>query len=179
MPGLKFRFLAPVLPALLACGPAPGREVAMQITTSSFTAGEPLPAALTADGEDRSPALAWSGAPAATRAYALICEDPDAPAGLWTHWAAYDIPAAVQALEAGQPRTPQLPCGGRQGLNTWGRLGWNGPSPPPGKPHRYFFRIYALSAPLGLESGVPVAILKQAMRDKVIAEGAVMGTYRR
>jgi hypothetical protein len=158
---------------------APARGVPMQITTSSFPAGGAIPAAFTADGQDRSPALAWSGAPAATKAFALVCEDPDAPGGLWIHWVAYDLPASVQSLDAGQPRGGGLPCGGRQGANSWGRTGWNGPSPPPGRPHRYVFRIYALSAPLGLGGGASAAQVRQAMRDKVLAEGSLTGTYGR
>jgi Raf kinase inhibitor-like YbhB/YbcL family protein len=151
----------------------------MQVTTTSFAAGAAIPSAFTGDGRDDSPAIAWSGAPASTRAYALICDDPDAPAGLWTHWVVYDLPATVHALEAAQPRTPELPGGGRQGTNTWGRVGWNGPLPPSGKPHRYFFRVYALAAPLGLPEGASPAQVKLAMRDKVLAEGDLMGTYQR
>lgn len=151
----------------------------MQLTTSAFTPGGAIPGTFTADGKDQSPDLAWSLEPAGTRAFALIVDDPDAPAGLWTHWVVYDLPAEIRALEAGQPRTPTLPAGGRQGGNTWGRLGWNGPSPPPGKPHRYFFRIFALGAPLGLEPGASPSLVRAAMKDKVLAEGTLVGTYGR
>lgn len=163
----------------LACGAGAAKEATMQLTTTAFPLGGTLPLVHTADGPDVSPALAWSGAPAGTRAFALIMDDPDAPVGLWTHWVVFDLPGDATRLEASQPRTATLPGGGRQGRNTWGNLGWNGPSPPPGKAHRYFFRIYALGAPLGLPPGATVAQVKAAMQDKVLAEGTLMGTYGR
>lgn len=179
MKTLRFAALVPVLLAATACGPVTSKEATMQLTTTAFTPGGTIPALFTADGQDQSPALAWSGAPAGTRAFALIMDDPDAPVGLWTHWVVLDLPASATGLEQGQPRSAALPGGAKQGSNSWGRLGWNGPSPPPGKPHRYFFRIYALSGPLGLEAGATAAKVKEAMKGKVLAEGSVMGTYGR
>jgi Raf kinase inhibitor-like YbhB/YbcL family protein len=122
----------------------------MDVRSPAFAPGGTLPRACTADGADRSPALQWGDPPAGTLAFALIVEDPDAPAGTWIHWVAYDLPGSARALAEDQPRTPSLPAGGHQGKNSWGRLGWNGPSPPPGRPHHYQFRLFALSSPLGL-----------------------------
>ena len=151
----------------------------MQLTTPAFTPGGILPAQFTADGPDQSPPLAWSGAPEGTRAFALIMDDPDAPGGLWTHWVVFDLPATASGLDQDVPRTATLANGGRQGSNTWGRLGWNGPAPPPGKAHRYAFRIFALSAPLDLAPGAGVAAVKAAMKGKVLAEGSLTASYRR
>jgi len=167
-----------LLPALLAAS-ACGKEPAMQFATTAFADGAAIPAACTGDGADRSPALSWSGAPSGTRAFAILVDDPDAPVGLWTHWVLYDLGGDSVGLDAGQARTPALPGGARQGSNSWGNLGWNGPAPPPGKPHRYFFRIYALAAPLGLEPGATAAQVQTAMKGRILAEGKFMGTYRR
>ncbi len=167
-----------ILPMLLA---APGfaKEAPMELRIAAFAQQSPIPARFTADGTDVSPALSWANAPSGTHAFALVVDDPDAPVGLWVHWVAYDLPGASRELKEGQPRTPDLPGGGRQGKNSWGRLGWNGPSPPPGKPHRYFFKLYALAAPTGLAAGATRAELEKAMAGRVLAEAQWMGTYRR
>ena len=151
----------------------------MQLTSPDFGSGAAIPKAFTADGADVSPALVWQGAPTGTRAYALIVDDPDAPVGLWVHWVAFDLPATVTGLAQGQTRAGNLPCGGRQGRNSWSRLGWNGPSPPPGRPHRYFFKLYALSGPLGLEPGATAQSVTSAMKGKLLAETSLMATYGR
>ena len=123
--------------------------------------------------------VAWTGAPDGTRAFALIVDDPDAPVGLWVHWVCYDLPANPTRLAQGQLQGPVLGAGGRQGRNSWGRLGWNGPAPPPGKPHRYFFKLYALSGPLGLDSGATAKAVETAMAGKVLGQAGCMGTYAR
>lgn len=166
-----------LLPALLAL--APGKEARMELRIPAFQNGAPVPRAHTADGADHSPALQWDDPPPGTTAFALIVDDPDAPAGTWVHWLLYDLPGSARALAEDQPRTADLTGGGRQGKNSWGRLGWNGPSPPPGKPHRYFFRLFALSAPLGLPSGATRAQVDAALKGKVLAEATWMGTYGR
>jgi hypothetical protein len=177
-----------LLPALLAALPAaasqpPGRagtqEATMQITSPDIAPGAAIPRTFTADGADMSPALAWQGAPQGTRAFALVMDDPDAPVGLWVHWVVYDLPGNLAGLSQNQPRTATLANGARQGKNSWSRLGWNGPSPPPGKPHRYFFKLYALDGPLGLDSGATAQKVEAAMKGKVLAEASLMGTYGR
>jgi Raf kinase inhibitor-like YbhB/YbcL family protein len=162
-----------------ARGPVPAQETAMKITTPDFAAGGPIPRAFTADGADGSPTLAFEDAPAGTRAFALIMDDPDAPVGLWVHWVVYDLPGASHGLAPNQPRSADLAGGARQGRNSWSRLGWNGPDPPPGKVHRYFFKLYALNAPLGLEAGASAQKVEAAMKGKVLAEASLMGTYGR
>lgn len=154
-------------------------EASMRITTLDFPMGGTIPRRFTADGADTSPALAIQGAPEGTRAFALIVDDPDAPVGLWVHWVVYDLPAGIDGLAQNQPRTAALEGGARQGKNSWGRLGWNGPDPPAGKPHRYYFRLYALDAPLGLEAGASAQRVEAAMKGKVLAKAELMGTYGR
>jgi hypothetical protein len=156
-----------------------GMEASMRITTLDFPLGGAIPRRFTADGADASPALAIQGAPEGTGAFALIVDDPDAPVGTWVHWVVYDLPAGIQGLAGGQPRTADLEGGARQGRNSWGRLGWNGPDPPAGKPHRYYFRLYALGAPLGLEAGATAQRVQSAMKGKVLAEAELMGVYGR
>lgn len=154
-------------------------EVTMELHLAAFPREGTIPKTFTADGADVSPSLTWTGAPEKTRAFALILDDPDAPVGLWTHWTLYNVPSTTAALAENQPKAPTLPDGSRQGKNTWGRLGYNGPSPPPGKPHRYFFKLYALSQELDLDAGAPRQQLDEALRDKILAEAVWMGTYGR
>ena len=151
----------------------------MKLTSPDFAPGTVSPRTFTADGADLSPALAWQGAPDGTRAFALVVDDPDAPAGLWVHWVVYDLPGSAAGLAQNQPRTATLADGARQGRNSWSRLGWNGPSPPPGRPHRYYFKLYALDGPLGLEPGATAAKVEAAMKGRVLAEASLMGTYGR
>jgi len=124
------------------------------LTSPDVRHGEAVPISHTCDGEDLSPALAWTGVPVETRAFALVCDDPDAPRGTWVHWLLYNLPADAVELAAGVPPVPELPSGARQGLNDFGKVGYGGPCPPPGKPHRYFFRLHALDTPLNLPPGV-------------------------
>ncbi len=151
----------------------------MQLTSTAFKADGQIPVRHTCDGEDLSPPLAWSGAPAGTSAFALICEDPDAPAGTWDHWVLYAIPADRASLPEAVARDAQLSDGLRQGLNGWQKPGYRGPCPPPGKAHRYFFRLYALAAPLDLAPGATKARLLAAMQGRVLATGSLMGTFKR
>lgn len=165
--------------ALAALAPLGPLEAAMKLTSPDITHGSPIPRTFTADGADLSPTLAWQGAPDGTKAFALVVDDPDAPVGLWVHWVVYDLPAGTAGLSQNQPRTATLAGGARQGRNSWSRLGWNGPSPPPGPPHRYFFKLYALDGQLGLEPGASAAKVEAAMKGRVLAEAGLMGTYGR
>ncbi len=151
----------------------------MELRITAFPQQGSIPRPFTADGADVSPALAWDRVPARTQAFALVMDDPDAPAGLWTHWTLYNLPADARSLAENQPKAPTLADGSRQGRNTWGRLGYNGPSPPPGKPHSYFFRLYALAQPLDLEAGATRAQLDAALKGRILAEAHWMGIYGR
>jgi Raf kinase inhibitor-like YbhB/YbcL family protein len=154
----------------------------LTLTSPDFAAGAAIPTRCTCEGVDASPALAWSGAPAGTRAFALIVDDPDAPDPAaprmtYVHWVLYDLPASATALAAGASKT--LPAGTRVGLNDWGRPDYGGPCPPIGR-HRYYFKLYALGAPLGdLGTHATKAAVEKAMRGHVIAEAELMGTYQK
>jgi Raf kinase inhibitor-like YbhB/YbcL family protein len=155
------------------------RPMALAVSTDAFRNEGRIPKRHTADGEDVSPALAWTGAPAGTRSFAIVCDDPDAPAGTWVHWVIFNIPADSTGLAEAVPRVERLPDGSVQGRNSWGRVGHNGPSPPPGKPHRYYFKVYALDAVLTLDSKAKKDDLVRAMKGRVLAEGQIMGSYGR
>ena len=129
------------------------------------------------------PTLAWSGVPEAARSLALICEDPDAPRGTWTHWVIFDIPASVKELGEGVPAQErvEVTAGGEaalQGKNDFKKTGYGGPCPPSGT-HRYFFRIYALDTGLGLGPGTTRQDLLRSIKGHVLAEGELMGRYSR
>jgi hypothetical protein len=151
----------------------------IQITSTAFADGQPIPAKYTCEGQNISPPLKWSGTPANAKSYALIADDPDAPVGTWVHWVLYNLTATTTELAENTPKSQQLPGGAKQGLNDFRRLGYGGPCPPLGKPHRYFFKLYALDALLDLKPGVTKKDLLKAMEGHVLAEGQLMGTYQR
>ena len=143
-----------------------------------FAQGQPIPQRYTCDGEDVSPPLAWEGAPQAA-SYVLIMDDPDAPIGTFTHWILYNIPGQVTSLPEGLTKEGRLSQGMLQGRNDFGRLGYGGPCPPRGPAHRYYFRLYALDAPLDLPPGANKAQVLKAMEGHILAWAELMGTYRR
>lgn len=148
----------------------------MQLMSSSFEEGQPIPIQYTGDSSDFSPALEWKDVPEGVQSFALICDDPDAPAGTWTHWVVYGIPKPVFMLAAKMPRMADHPSGLRQGLNSWGSLGYNGPKPPSGT-HRYFFTLYALDVDLDLKPEATREELENAMEGHILATAQTMGTY--
>jgi hypothetical protein len=156
--------------------------MALTISSPSFTHQGEIPIQFTCEGEDRSPALAWSGAPAGTQSVALIVDDPDAPdpkapQRTWVHWVLYNLPAATTGL-AEAVADADLPAGTLQGLNDWKRTGWGGPCPPIGR-HRYFHKLYALDTLLP-DLGTPdKARLERAMEGHVLARAELMGTYQK
>jgi Raf kinase inhibitor-like YbhB/YbcL family protein len=155
--------------------------MALVLTSPAFREGAAIPARHTCDGEDVSPPLAWNGVPPGTAALALIADDPDAPAGTWVHWVLYNLPGDRAELPEGVAQTgrpPQL-AGALQGTNDFRRVGYGGPCPPPGRPHRYFFTLYALDASLPLRAGATRRELERAMAGHVIGEARLMGTYAR
>jgi Raf kinase inhibitor-like YbhB/YbcL family protein len=155
----------------------PGAE--LRLASPAFAPGAPIPRDHTCEGDDRSPPLGWSGAPAETRSFAVICTDPDAPRGVWVHWLLYDLPSDCAELAPGVPAGPELPSGARQGRNGWGGVGYRGPCPPPGDPHRYAFRVLALDTLLRLPPGAEHAEVEHAAAGHVLAEGTLVGTYGR
>lgn len=144
----------------------------MKLTSPAFTEGATIPERFTCEGDDVSPALAWSGAPAGTKSFALICDDPDAPAKIWVHWVVWGISPDAAALPEGFD-------GAHQGMTDSRRAGYGGPCPPPGKPHRYYFKLYALSGALDLPPRASKADVERAMQGKILAEASLMGRFGR
>jgi Raf kinase inhibitor-like YbhB/YbcL family protein len=154
-------------------------QTTMQLTSTAFKEGEPIPAKYTCDDKDVSPPLKWSGAPSGTRSFALIADDPDAPGGTWVHWVAYDLPADMSELPENVAKNQYIDGKARQGLNDFRRLGYGGPCPPPGKSHRYFFKLYALDTVLDLKPGQTKQAVEAAMAGHVLAQAQLVGTYQR
>jgi Raf kinase inhibitor-like YbhB/YbcL family protein len=157
--------------------------MSMTIRSDAFDDGRAIPRRYGEDGEDVSPPLTWSGQPEGTRELSLIMDDPDAPTPEpWVHWVLYKVPADVQALPEGLPRTPTLdtPSGALQGKNSWGGVGCRGPAPPRGHGvHHYHFRLYALDTPLQAARGLDKCGLTRAMQGHILAEAELIGTYER
>lgn len=150
----------------------------LQLTSTDFSNGAAIPGKFTCDGTDVSPNLKWGAAPAATKSFALVLHDPDAPVD-FTHWLAYNIPASVHELAEGASTDGAIPQGSDEGINSFERVGYGGPCPPPGKPHHYMFMVYALNARLDLPAGATRKQLESAMHRHVIAQGQLVGLYQR
>ncbi len=157
----------------------PPKAMNLQITSPAFSEGQPIPSKYSCEGSDASPPLEWTNVPANTRSFALIADDPDAPMGPWVHWVLYDLPPDTTGLPEGVAKTQFIAGNAKQGLNSWPRLGYGGPCPPRGKPHRYFFKLCALDTMLDLKPGATKKDLLKAMEGHVLAEGQLMGTYQR
>lgn len=149
----------------------------MQLKSTSFPDGAGIPSRYTCDGAGVSPNLQWSGAPAATRSFALVVHDPDAPVD-FTHWVVYNIPPAVHELPEGAS-AGAMPSGSEEGTNGFRNAGYGGPCPPGSKPHHYNFLVYALNAKLDLPSGATRQQLESAMKGHIVASGRIVGTYKR
>jgi Raf kinase inhibitor-like YbhB/YbcL family protein len=152
---------------------------AFTLSAPAFDPGGQIPSRYTCDGADQSPALTWHGGPSGTKSFALIVDDPDAPAGTWVHWVVYDLPAETTALPEGVVKSDALPNGGKQGSNDFRKVGYNGPCPPPGKPHRYFFKLYALDGPIGLQPRATKTQVLRAIEGHVLGQTEMIGTYKR
>lgn len=155
-----------------------------KLTSPAFAPSSTIPKKYTCDGKNVSPPLAWSGLPKGARSIAVIMEDPDAPAGLWIHWVLYDVPAGAGALAEGLPQKDSLPDGSKQGQSggviEFETIGYSGPCPPPGKPHRYVFRAYALKDDtLGLKPRAAKSTAVAAMGGKILAQAELVGLYGR
>jgi Raf kinase inhibitor-like YbhB/YbcL family protein len=155
------------------------KAMTLELKSAAFTPGSDIPKKFTCDGPDVSPALSWSELPANTQSISLIMDDPDAPAGTWVHWVLYDLPATMRELPENVPKDRDLKNSARQGSNDFGRIGYGGPCPPPGRAHRYFFKLYALDAKTNLSPGATKAELERAMKGRILAQGELMGRYKR
>lgn len=177
---------APTSPDSRASKAEGGEVMAFTLTSSAFENGKPIPKKYTGEGADVSPPLEWKGVPEGARELALICEDPDAPTKEpWVHWVIYKIPPQTTSLPENVAKTSRLahPEGALQGKNSWPSgqtIGYRGPMPPPGHGrHRYYFRLYALDAKLVIEPGVTKAVLWMNMKDHIVGQAELMGTYER
>lgn len=153
--------------------------MAFELTSTAFKEGELIPKKYTCEGQDVSPHLRWGAPPQGTRSFALIADDPDAPVGTWVHWVVFNIPADERELPEGIPVKEAFPKGARQGLNDFNRIGYGGPCPPPGKPHRYFFKLYALDITLDLKPRATKAQVLDASKGRILGEAQLMGRFGR
>ncbi len=149
------------------------------LKTTAFADKGEIPKKYTCDGADVSPALNWIDAPAGTQSFALIADDPDAPVGTWTHWIIWNIPPKTTTLLEGVSNVEESGDGTRQGKNDFDRIGYGGPCPPAGKPHRYFFKLYALDIKLDVKAGVSRNELERAVKGHVLSQTELMGKYGR
>lgn len=150
-----------------------------RLWSTAFDEGGTIPVRHTCEGENLSPPLLWSGVPSETRSLAVLCEDPDAPRGRYVHWVLYNLPADAAELAEGVVHDRELPSGARHGANDAGTIGWTGPCPPPGPPHRYVFTCLALRTVIGLEPGIGIDELRKAARAEVLAEATLTGRFGR
>ena len=185
----KFNFIIISVILLLGCGSKNGNKpieketnqdniMELKIISSAFEEGGMIPKEFTCDGDNVSPELSWTGAPAETQSFALICDDPDAPAGIWVHWVIYNIPASEKGLHEGVSADKKLYNGTMQGINDFRETGYGGPCPPGGT-HRYYFKLYALDITLNIEGNVTKNVLLDAMKGHILAQGQLMGKYTR
>lgn len=153
-----------------------GGSKSLRVTSKAFKHGERIPDKHTCKGDDVCPPLFIEGVAPSAKALAIIVDDPDAPRGTWVHWTAWNIdPTATKIGEGADPSS----LGGREGATDNRSIGYGGPCPPPGKPHRYFFKVYALNKQLDTHSGASIKDLEKDMTGKVLAWGELMGTYSR
>lgn len=151
----------------------------LSLSSKSFANGGDMRKKFTCDAEDVSPELSWNEAPAGTKSFALLADDPDAPVGNWNHWVLWNVPPESRSLPEGVSKVAKLPDGSQQGLNDFPKVGYNGPCPPPGKPHRYYFKLFALDAKLALKEKSGKRELEAAMKGHILAQAEWMGRYGR
>ncbi len=153
--------------------------MALVVSSSAFQEGSEIPTKYTCEGQDVSPALTWSEPSAGAQSFTLIMDDPDAPVGVFTHWVLFNLPVDSRGLPEAMPAQAQLPDGSLQGKNDFGKIGYGGPCPPPGRAHRYQFTLYALDKPLDLKAGASKKQVIDAMQGHILAWGRLTGTYQR
>ena len=150
----------------------------LKLTSTAFAQHESIPQKYTGDGPDLSPPLQWTDPAKSANSFALIMEDPNAPRKAWTHWVLFNLPGDVRELPEGISGGA-LPQGAVEGKNDFGKLGYGGPAPPPGMPHRYHFKLYALDRALDLPAGASKDDLRSAMKDHVLVGAELAGKYSR
>jgi len=156
-----------------------GDAFALEIKSNAFKRGEGISVQYTCDGKDISPDIIWSDVPAGTQSFVLICDDPDAPLGTWVHWVIFNIPGDKTGLSRALPKQAVFDDGSVQGINDFGKNGYGGPCPPAGKPHRYFFRLYAIDTKLNLDAKATKKKVLEAIEGHICAQADFYGTYAR
>lgn len=151
--------------------------MSIKVTSKVFDEGEHIPDRYACKGVNVSPQLSWNPV-SGTAKYAIICEDPDAASGTWTHWVIFNIPSDVNTVDEWIMEREELDNGAKQGLNDFGTVGYRGPCPPDGT-HRYYFRVYALDTEIQLKPKISKAELRKAMEGHIIDEGSLMTRYTR
>jgi Raf kinase inhibitor-like YbhB/YbcL family protein len=181
MPKFAKRGLKPVLTlaaAIVFFAATTWAQSKMEIRTGAFAPGAAIPDKYTCNGENLSPALVISGVPPSAQTLVLVVDDPDAPAGTFVHWVVYNMPAQTGRIDAGVQPGESMPGGGVQGRNGFGNLGYGGPCPPPGPPHHYHFRLFALNSQIAPQPAIGPAV-EQAMQGHVVASAEMVGTFER
>ena len=153
--------------------------MSLTLSSPSFSNGGDIAKKFTCEGADLSPQMSWTDPPAGTKSFALLVDDPDAPVGNWNHWALWNLPPSARGLSEGMSKEARLPDGSQQGLNDFRKTGYNGPCPPAGKPHRYYFKLFALDAKLDLKAGSGKPELEAAIKGHILAQAESMGRFGR
>jgi Raf kinase inhibitor-like YbhB/YbcL family protein len=166
----------PAAPAGTTSTPKP---MNFTLKSTAFADNTPIPATFTCDGADKSPSLEWSGAPKETKSFALVCLDPDAPNGAFTHWIVSRIPITLNRLPEGLAKVVETPDGIRQGKNGFGNAGYGGPCPPAGKVHHYRFQLHALDTEITLGPESSQIALENEIQLHKIATAELTGTYQK
>ena len=152
--------------------------MAIKVISTAFQEGGMIPKQYTCDDQNISPPLEWDSVPANAKTLALIADDPDAPGKTWVHWVVFDMPATTKSLPENVPAQETIAGGGKQGTTDFRRIGYGGPCPPGGT-HRYYFKVYALDKELGLDNKTTKDQLLKAMEGHTLAQGQLMGKYKR
>ena len=159
--------------------PFQAQSGALSLSSPSFSNGGGIPKKFSCDGPDVSPQLSWTEPPPGTAIFALLVDDPDAPAGNWNHWTIWNLPASARSLPEGVGKARRLPDGSQQGMNDFKKVGYNGPCPPANKPHHYHFQLFALDRKLNLTGDAGKPELEAAMKGHILAQAEWIGTFRR
>ncbi len=170
---MLLNFLSIFLPMFISKDIVMAQQQSLKLHSPAFQHEGEIPSKYTCRGEDVSLPLSWEGVPKGTKSFALIMEDPDAPAGTWVHWVIFNIPPDVKKLEE-NIRT--LSAGAKEGINSWSKLGYRGPCPPHGE-HRYFIRFWALDTILDLPKGATSRDVRNAIQEHILGSAEFMGKY--
>lgn len=149
----------------------------LELESDVFKEGEAIPIMYTGQGEDVSPPLYWSGVPTGTQSFALIMDDPDAPAGTWVHWVIYNLPGELRNLDEALATVKDLDNGAQQGINSFRKIGYGGPNPPLGPAHRYIFKLYALDSFLSVDGEPDKGAIARAMEGHILDEAQLIGKF--